>query len=190
MNKARLSRNDLVLDVGSGTGVLEQRLEGAIVVGIDLTREMLTIAKSKKIESMKIMILGDAERLPFVEGIFDRVLSCYAVKYCNSKKFADQCFRTLKPGGRIVLYDFARPHGLTYPFHFFYVYGVLRLFGLLAGKFDRGLSYTLMELPKIIRRTRWEEELWESLAEKGFENISSFRMSAGAARIFSADKPS
>ena len=189
LNKAELSRNELILDVGCGTGVLEQPLDGVSVVGLDLTKEMLDAAKAKHIHSLKILVLGDAEHLPFGEETFDTVVSCYAVKYCGSRNFVSQIYRVLKPGGRLVVYDFARPHGITAPFHFFYVYGVLRLFGLLTRGLDHGISYTLGELPSIISRTRWEEELTPALVEHGFKSISTRKLSAGAARIFWADKP-
>ena len=65
LNKAELSRNELILDVGCGTGVLEQPLDGVSVVGLDLTKEMLDAAKAKHIHSLKILVLGDAEHLPF-----------------------------------------------------------------------------------------------------------------------------
>ena len=189
LNKAALSRNDLVLDIGCGTGVLEEQLNGVTVAGVDLTKEMLAIAKAKRIDSLEVLVLGDAEHLPFDKDTFDRVLSCYVVKYCGSRSFVRQVYRVLKPGGRLILYDFARPTGLFSPFHFFYVYGVLRAFGLLTRKFDQGISYTLSELPGIISKTRWEEELPLALAEQGFTSIFTCRMSSGAARIFWADKP-
>lgn len=189
MDKAELSRNELILDVGCGTGVLEEKLDGISVVGVDLTKAMLDVAKAKQIHCLKILVLGDAEHLPFGEGTFDKVVSCYAVKYCDSQNFVSQIYRVLKPGGRLVFYDFAKPHGIFAPFHFFYVYGVLRLFGLLTKRFDHGISYTLGELPGIISRTQWEEELAPALEEHGFKSVSTRRMSAGAARIFWADKP-
>lgn len=189
LDKAELSKEDFVLDVGCGTGVLEEQLDGATVAGVDLTFEMLGIAKSKRMNCLKALVLGDAEELPFVEDTFDRVFSCYVVKYCRSKNFANQIFRVLKPGGRLVVYDFARPHGISAPFHSFYVYGILRVFGLLTRRLDKGISYTLNELPIIISKTRWEDELTPALLEQGFKNISTRWMSSGAARIFWADKP-
>ena len=191
LDKTSLYSGNLILDVGCGTGVLEEDINGlgASVVGLDLTKEMLAIARTKRINCLEDLVLGDAERLPFAAESFDKVLSCYAIKYCNSWNFVEQIYRVLKPGGRLVLYDFARPHGFFVPFHFFYVYGVLRLFGLLTRKYDRGMSFTFSELPKIISRTHWYEELGPALADQGFQHFSSRYLFGGAAAIFWASKP-
>ena len=189
LNDASISPDSLILDVGCGTGVLEERMNGTRVVGLDITKEMLTIAQTKRIKCMDDLILGDAEELPFASESFDRVLSCYAIKYCDRENFVRQMYRVLKPGGHLILYDFARPHGLFGPIHFFYVYGILRLFGLLTKKYDPGMSFTLSELPQIISRTDWYEELGPAIIDQGFLDSSKRYMSGGAAAIFSAVKP-
>ncbi len=187
--KASLSSDDSVLDIGCGTGVLEEKfVKEANIVGLDLSSKMLGIANSKHIKNFGLF-WGDAEKLPFASESFDKVLSCYAVKYCNSRNFASQVYRVLKPGGNLVLYDFARPRGLFAPLHFFYIYGVFRLLGLLLRKFDRGMSITFSELPGIISRTHWYEELGSSLRDQGFENPSSRFLSGGGVAIFWATKP-
>jgi len=190
LEEASISPGNLILDVGCGTGVLEECIDalGATFVGLDLTKEMMRIAQTKRIGCLDDLVLGDAEQLPFATESFDKVLSCYVIKYCNSRNFVGQIYRVLKPGGRVVLYDFARPHGLFAPFHFFYVYGALRLFGLLTRKYDRGMSFTLSELPKIISRTRWNQELELALTDQGFQ-YSSSRLSGGAVVLFWAMKP-
>ena len=188
--KASLSPNDLTLDIGCGTGVLEEKFApDANVVGIDLSDEMLEIAQSKHLSGFNALICGDAERLPFSSASFDKILSCYAVKYCNLRKFVAQTFRVLKPGGRLVIYDFARPRGLLGPLHFFYIYGVFRLLGFLAKSYDRSMSITFSELPGIIARTHWYEELGAALTNEGFEGCSNRFLSGGGVAIFWATKP-
>ncbi len=186
-----LSPSRLILDVGCGTGVLEKSLEesAVTVVGVDITKEMLKIAQGKKISCFASVVQGDAEALPFRSECFDCVLSCYVVKYCNCSNFVEQMHRVLKPGGRLALYDFAKPQGAFAPFYFFYVYGVMRLLGIFTRRFHRGMSITFTELPKIISQTRWCEELPPALAKHGFQNISSSPMSGGSAVIFFATKP-
>jgi demethylmenaquinone methyltransferase/2-methoxy-6-polyprenyl-1,4-benzoquinol methylase len=167
--RASLSSDDLVLDIGCGTGVLEEKFApDANVVGIDLSDEMLEIARSKHLSGL---------------------LSCYAVKYCDLNKFVAQTFRVLKPGGRLVIYDFARPRGLLGPLHFFYIYGVFRLLGLLTKRYDTGMSITFSELPQIIARTHWFEELGLALQNEGFEGCSNRFLSGGGVAIFWARKP-
>lgn len=189
IGEAKISTGDITLDIGCGTGVLEEKfIPDASVVGLDLSNEMIAIARSKQIPSLTL-VWGDAERLPFVPNSFDRVLSCYAVKYCDLDKFVAQIYRVLKPGGRLVLYDFAKPRGLLGPLHFFYIYGIFRALGVLTKKFDRGMSITFSELPGIISRTHWYEELGTVLDNNGFRKFSSRFLSGGGVAIFWATKP-
>jgi demethylmenaquinone methyltransferase / 2-methoxy-6-polyprenyl-1,4-benzoquinol methylase len=189
VGEARISAGDSTLDIGCGTGVLEQKfIPDASVVGLDLSSEMISIARSKQIARLAL-VWGDAEKLPFASSSFDKVLSCYAVKYCNLENFATQIYRVLKPGGRLVLYDFAKPRGLLGPLHFFYIYGIFRLLGVLTRRLDRGISITFSELPGIISRTHWYEELGAVLASKGFQDLSSRFLSGGGVAIFWATKP-
>ena len=189
IGEARISPRDFTLDIGCGTGVLEEKfIPGASVIGLDLSNEMIAIAQSKQIESLAL-VWGDAEKLPFASGSFDKVLSCYAVKYCNLENFVAQIYRVLKPGGHVVLYDFAKPRGLLGPLHFFYVYGIFRLLGVLTRGVDRGMSITFSELPNIIYRTHWYEDLGSILQNAGFRDPSSRFLSGGGVAIFWATKP-
>lgn len=188
IGKACISAQDLTLDIGCGTGVLEEKLIRGDIVGLDLSNEMLTIARLKQIENF-FLFRGDAEKLPFISQSFDKVLSCYAVKYCDLRNFVGQIYRVLRPGGTLVLYDFARPRGLLGPLHFFYVYGIFRVLGLFTRKLDRGLSITFSELPRIIRETHWYDELGGILESEGFQDLSSRFLSGGGVAIFSARKP-
>ena len=189
IGEARISVGDSTLDIGCGTGVLEEKyIRNTSVVGLDLSNEMITIAQSKQIGSLAL-VWGDAEKLPFASSSFDRVLSCYAVKYCNLENFVAQIYRVLKPGGRLVLYDFAKPRGFLGPLHFYYVYGIFRLVGVLTIRLDSGISVTFSELPGIIYRTHWYEELGSILENVGFEDLSSRFLSGGGVAIFWATKP-
>jgi demethylmenaquinone methyltransferase / 2-methoxy-6-polyprenyl-1,4-benzoquinol methylase len=189
IGKARISTSDSTLDIGCGTGVLEEKfIPDAKVVGLDLSNEMISIARSKHIGSLTL-VWGDAEKLPFSPCSFDRVLSCYAVKYCNLENFAVQIYRVLKPGGRLVLYDFAKPRGLLGPLHFLYIYGIFRLLGVLTRRLDSGMSVTFSELPGIIYRTHWYDELGSILERIGFEDRSMRFLSGGGVAIFWATKP-
>jgi|GEM_PF-556609 len=67
-------------------------------------------------------VVGDAHRLPFHNGVFDCVLASEVVEHLHHpEQFVDEVFRTLSPGGMLVLtvpfmfhrhadpYDFWRP---------------------------------------------------------------------------------
>ena len=67
------------LDLGCGTGemlkLILQKDPHKELCGIDLSEEMLAVAKSKLPEQVKLL-LGDSEALPFPDNAFDLV-------YCN-----------------------------------------------------------------------------------------------------------
>ena len=100
--------NQKVLDVGCGTGVvaITARRAGGTVTGIDLTPELLAVAK----ENAAIAEFddigwkeGDAENLPFRDGEFDVVLSQFAHIFAPRPEIAIQeMLRVLKSGGRIA----------------------------------------------------------------------------------------
>lgn len=99
-----------VLDVGCGTGVvaITARRAGAVVTGLDLTPELLAVAK----ESAAIAEVddiawkeGDVESLPFRDGAFDVVLSQFAHMFAPRPEIAaKEMFRVLKGGGVIAFH--------------------------------------------------------------------------------------
>jgi ubiquinone/menaquinone biosynthesis C-methylase UbiE len=70
--------DDLILDDGCGSGMIMDRLVGP-TVGFDLSSELLATAKTK-LKPFHYLVQGDAEVLPFREGIFDKVLSVTLVQ--------------------------------------------------------------------------------------------------------------
>jgi SAM-dependent methyltransferase len=71
-----LTNEDRILDVGCGTGrhIIELCRKGYQVVGIDLSKDMLTIAKSdlSKEGFSPGIIQADATRLPLVKRFFEK----------------------------------------------------------------------------------------------------------------------
>jgi len=98
-----------VLDVGVGTGFLSIMLAdmGHHVVGIDLSEEMLNVAR-KKMNDRGIKLdlkIGDAEDLPFEDGSFDAVVN-RAVLWTlpDPKKALSEWKRVLKPNGKLCFF--------------------------------------------------------------------------------------
>jgi len=94
-----------VLDVGAGTGRLAMRLSrlGAKVVALDISSEMLGVLKMKS-QNLIDTVEGDAENLPFVDENFDVVISAFHIVHLkNLKRFFDEAYRVLKPGGKFLV---------------------------------------------------------------------------------------
>lgn len=108
-----LPAGDLVLDVGCGHGrhARPLALTGHRVVGIDLSRRLLSIAKASAASSRELRTVdwvgGDATTLPFSEGTFDAVLSVAVVHHLPSNddriRGLEEMRRVLRPGGRAFI---------------------------------------------------------------------------------------
>lgn len=101
-----------VLDVGCGQGIDIARyaMAGATVTGIDLTPRHVELATAH-LAAMKLdatIVRGDAERLPFADGSFDRVSSNGVLHHTPDMPAAlREIRRVLVPPGeaRIIVYN-------------------------------------------------------------------------------------
>ena len=97
-----------ILDVGCGTGVvtITARRAGAVATGLDLTPELLVVARDNAaIAGVEDIVWreGDVEALPFRDSEFDVVLSQFAHIFAPRPEVAiREMLRVLKPGGRIA----------------------------------------------------------------------------------------
>ena len=100
-----------VLDVGCGTGRLAAELgqRGARVWGVDPSPEMLAVARAKAPSGAGFK-RGRAERLPFRDGWFDRVVYALAVHLVDRTAAFAEARRVLAPGGLVVVASFEPGH--------------------------------------------------------------------------------
>jgi len=103
--------NKAVLEVGVGSGRIGSALLEKVplwFVGVDLSKEMLELAKAK-MSSYKQkfdLILGDAEHLPFMNGSFDAVVCISTMHYlADSETSLIEFSRILKEKGTFVYGD-------------------------------------------------------------------------------------
>lgn len=104
---AKVRAGQRVLDVACGTGVVAvtaARL-GAVVTGLDLTPELLEVARDNA-ATARVNIdwrEGDVEQLPFADGAFDVVLSQYGHIFAPRPEVAvAEMLRVLAPGGTLA----------------------------------------------------------------------------------------
>ena len=114
---------DAVLDAGTGSGRMLELLAPHIRrgVGIDVGPEMLAIARDRLARAGAAncqVRLGDVYRLPLPDGSpvqgFDAVIFHQLLHFLDDPLAAlREAARVLKPGGRILIADFA-PHDLEF----------------------------------------------------------------------------
>jgi len=100
------SRGEFILDAGCGTGVFTVPLleRDAAVVGLELSRPMLTRTMFKSRGRRFLPVQGDMRSLPFADGSFDKAASITAIEFIEDAKVAvEELFRVTKPGGTIVV---------------------------------------------------------------------------------------
>jgi len=104
---ADIHPGDRVLDVACGTGVVAVTAarRGAIVTGLDLTPQLLDVARDNA-QIARVDVdwhEGDAESLPFPADRFDVVVSQFGHMFAPQPDVAlGEMLRVLKPGGTIA----------------------------------------------------------------------------------------
>ncbi|MDQ3914249.1 MAG: methyltransferase domain-containing protein [Actinomycetota bacterium] len=106
----KATRNTLEVAIGTALN-LPHYPEDVELTGIDLSPEMLEIARERSAELGKAVDLreGDAHNLPFDDESFDTVVCTYSL--CNipdPQRAVDEMKRVLKRGGRLILVDHIR----------------------------------------------------------------------------------
>ncbi|MBK8137987.1 MAG: class I SAM-dependent methyltransferase [Chloroflexi bacterium] len=123
LRQAAISSGESVLDVGCGTGTLTllaktQTGTAGNVHGIDASPEMIAVARQKSVQQKAEVDFqtGVIEALPFSDGTFDVVLSSLMFHHLPpdlKQRGLAEIHRVLKPGGRLLVVDMARPRTLA-----------------------------------------------------------------------------
>lgn len=96
-----------ILDAGCGTGNFCIKLArlGCTVTGVDISPDMLTIARSKYSHGLAIDYLEtDLKHLPFSDASFDGVLSMAVFEFVEEiDQVYRELYRVLKPGGKLLI---------------------------------------------------------------------------------------
>lgn len=93
----------VLLDAGGGTGRVSGTLSGyaSKIIVADLSLGMLKQTKEK---NNLLPVHSHTEMLPFPDNFFERIIMIDALHHvCNQKQTAEEMWRVLKPGGRIVI---------------------------------------------------------------------------------------
>lgn len=176
VRKLNLKAGDNALDVCCGTGDFMLPLQKAVgskgkVSGIDFCLPMLEVAAKKLGLSSLVpgpLALGDACQLPIQSNSFQGVSVGWGIRNVPNIDGAHrELFRVLKPGGRFISLDMARPRiALIRVPSEFITNSLLPRLGAIFGKTK---AYTY--LPKSTQSFKSRSELQASMEAAGFTQV-------------------
>ena len=150
---AKMVPADIVLELGCGTGIFTEKifnLTGSHITALDISPEMIRIAKEKNI--LADFTVADATQSGFPDNNFDVVFGSSVLHHLEIREAIKELYRVLKPGGTIY---FTEPNLLN-PCVFF----------LMKVPFIRKLSKISPDETAFLR---WK--LFKQLKETGFKDI-------------------
>ncbi len=185
-----------VLDVACGTGDLAQefaRAGAANVVGLDYTPAMLDYAQAKatraggRLASIKY-IHGDAQDLPFADASFDVVSIAFGIRnVADPTKAIHEFRRVLKPGGRLIVLEFAQPRSAFVGF--FYGIYTTHIMPWTASLLARDASGAYRYLPRSVQTFLDPDQLAQRLISAGFSKVEQHPLTMGTCVISVAHVP-
>lgn len=192
---AHLEPHHRALDLCCGTGDIAFTLArtGAHVVGLDFSRAMLDVARAR-LQSISTptaphieFIEANALEIPFPDNSFDAVTSAYGLRnLANLPRGLDEMARVAKPGGRILILEFGKPHNPLWRALFF---GYLRHIVPLLGRVFCGDAAPYAYILESLNHYPDQAGVSRLLNHAGLAPVHIHNLLGGAMSIHAALKP-
>jgi demethylmenaquinone methyltransferase/2-methoxy-6-polyprenyl-1,4-benzoquinol methylase len=170
---------------------MAKRTEGAKILGIDLSEEMLRVARDKvaKLGFSERIVLqkGDAENLHTVaDSSIDVVTVAFGVRnFENLERGLAELHRALRDGGKLVVLELSVPRNkIIRWFYAQYSHRILPRIGGMVSKDKKAYIY----LPESIDEFPAPSRFCDMLRGVGFTKVKSRSQSFGVAQIYEAVK--
>ncbi|KGK89697.1 ubiquinone biosynthesis methyltransferase UbiE [Desulfosporosinus sp. HMP52] len=185
-----------ILDVCCGTGQLSFELGQAVgsegnVTGLDFSQKMLEVAERSLQQTSNSahirFVQGNAMELPFPDNSFDGVTVGWGLRNLpDLRQGLKEMIRTVKPGGKVVSLDMAKPSLLGFKqAYWLYFEKLIPLMGKVWTRKASAYQYfhdSAREFPA-------QEELVRIFTECGLKDACFTNLAGGVVAIVSGKKP-
>lgn len=183
-----------VLDLCTGTADLAvaavSRLQGARVLGVDFSGEMLRLALAKvragHFGRSIALVRGDASQIPVAGSSCDGVTIGFGIRnVAEPEKALAEIGRVLRPGGRLAILEFGQPRipGIRTLYAWYFRY-LLPLIGRMVSKHDSAYSY----LPASVGSFPAPDEFCRRIAAMDFSQVRAVPLTFGIVYLYTATK--
>lgn len=166
MKALDLKETDIILDGCGGYMDVSKRILGCFtgkkpeIYVLDESSLQLSRAKDKGLLSDDHLIQGDISKIPFDDNYFDKVvvkMGMHEMPFEKQKIAFQECYRVLKPGGLLVIWDLALPDDETQ-----------KLFQDIIREKDRLCGFDSLVKNRYFQKY---DELVDLFGQAGFKNI-------------------
>ncbi len=184
IREAALGPGMRALDVACGTGKVAAGLlravsPGGSVVGVDVSTRMIELARAKMARPGLTFVVGDALSLPVEDGMFDAATIAFGMRnLADYRRGFDEMRRAVRPGGRVVCLEIARPRGWVGRLVARWFDHAVPLLGRTIGQGD---AYAY--LVRSVQAYPGPERIAEIMTEAGLSDVSWFGLSFGMVTI-------
>ncbi|MBX2931625.1 MAG: bifunctional demethylmenaquinone methyltransferase/2-methoxy-6-polyprenyl-1,4-benzoquinol methylase UbiE [Chitinophagaceae bacterium] len=183
-----------VLDVATGTAdmplLLYKKLHTPAIVGIDISKDMLAIGKSKieknKLQQYIQLQEGDSEKINFSDNTFDAVTVAFGVRNFEHLELGlQEIYRVLKMNGKLVVLEFSQPKKTMFSgLYKLYMNSIAPNFGKYFTKNKEAYQYLHSSIQAFP-----EGNVFLGIMENvGFKNVYLKKLSLGICTIYCGTK--
>lgn len=194
VNIANIRPYHHILDLAAGTGDIAALLapklgENGSITLCDPNAYMLENGRQRLIDKGLLKnifyVQAQGEDLAFEENHFDRVTMAFGLRnFTNKKQALKSIYKTLKPGGQLLILEFSKPPKWMQKAYDTYSFKVLPKMGKVIADDEASYQY----LAESIRKHPDQETLKSMLEDAGFEKCDFLNLSGGIVCIHRAYK--
>ena len=192
INQAGIRKGFRILDVAGGTGDMAEAFakqtgqEGEVWL-TDINESMLQQGLDRLLNTVTLLpvVVCDAEKLPFPDNYFDRVMVSFGLRNMTHKETAlAEMYRLLKSGGKMMVLEFSKIWAPLQSAYDLYSFTVLPWLGKHIANSEGSYQY----LAESIRMHPDQETLKKMMDEAGFVLTKYHNLSAGIVALHTGMK--